>query len=314
MNIVRNIYRDTVFKRADETEAVFYFTHKDFENLNCVEFPFLSSDGHTLQGYFYSYENPVNGRLVIFDHGMGSGHTGYMKEIEKLASHGFLVFAYDHTGCMKSGGETTGGFVQSLKDLNDAVNALRATEEYKNIDISVIGHSWGAFSTMNICALHPDISHIVALSGFISVESFLKQNLGTFYKKIYEEEAEINPVFIRYNACESLAKTEAHTLIIHSDDDKMVKCSSSFDVLQKELSHKKNIRFVKVNGKNHNPNYTFDAVEYKDDFFFEYRKAMKRNILKTNQEKHAFRNKFDWDSMTQQDEDIWNIIFETLDK
>lgn len=314
MNMVRNIYRDAVFKRADEKDAVFYFTHKDFENLSCIEFPFSSSEGHILQGYFYSYPDYISDRLVIFDHGMGSGHTGYMKEIEKLASHGFLVFAYDHTGCMKSGGETTGGFVQSLKDLNDAINALRKTEEYKNTDISVIGHSWGAFSTMNICALHPEISHIVALSGFISVESFMKQNLGAFYKKIFAEEEEINPVFIKYNACESLDKTEAHTLIIHSDDDKMVRCSTSFDVLQKELSHKKNICFLKVSKKNHNPNYTLDAVEYKDDFFFEYRKAMKRNIYKTTEEKHTFRDKFDWNRMTQQDEDIWNIIFETLDK
>ncbi len=314
MNLIQNIYRNAVFSRADETEAVFYFTHMDFENLNCVEFPFLSSDGHTLQGYFYSYSNPVSERLIIFDHGMGSGHTGYMKEIEKLASHGFLVFAYDHTGCMKSGGETTGGFVQSLKDLNDAINTLKATEEYKNTDISVIGHSWGAYSSMNICALHPEISHIVAISGFISVESFLKQNLGTFYKKVYEEEATINPEFIKYNAVESLSKTEAHTLIIHSDDDKTVKCASSFDVLQTELSHKKNIRFLKVNGKNHNPNYTLDAVEYKDNFFFEYRKTIRKNLFKSIQDKHTFRNKFDWDRMTQQDEDIWNIIFETLDK
>ena len=59
MNIVRNIYRDTVFKRADETEAVFYFTHKDFENLNCIDFPFLSSDGHTLQGYFIHTKTPL---------------------------------------------------------------------------------------------------------------------------------------------------------------------------------------------------------------------------------------------------------------
>ena len=77
---------------------------------------------------------------------------------------------------------------------------------------------------------------------------------------------------------------------------------------------KQNIRFLKVSKKNHNPNYTLDAVEYKDDFFFEYRKAMKRNIYKTTEEKHTFRDKFDWDRMTQQDEDIWKIIFETLDK
>ena len=38
------------------------------------------------------------------------------------------------------------------------------------------------------------------------------------------------------------------------------------------------------------------------------------SIRNNDEEKHAFRDKFDWDRMTQQDEDVWKIIFETLDK
>lgn len=314
LNIIKDLFEDAVYKRADDNGAVFYFTYKDFDGLNSEPFSFSSCDGHSLQGYFYYYDNPIENRLVIFEHGMGSGHTGYMKEIEMLARHGYLVFAYDHTGCMESGGETTGGFVQSLKDLNDAVNAIRTKEEYKHIDISVIGHSWGGFSTMNICKLHPEISHIVAMSGFISVESFLKQILGGFYKKIYAQEEKQNPEFIKYNAIDSLADTKAKVLIIHSADDSTVKCSSSFDVLYEKLKNKENIRFLKLSGKKHNPNYTKQAVEYKDDFFLEYRKSMKRNLLDTDEKKLNFKNRFDWDKMTEQDNEIWDIIFDFLSK
>ena len=140
---IYGIYKGMVYSRADDNGCVFYFSHRDFENLKKEEYSFGSVDGHTLKGAFYYYEGFDENRLVIFDHGMGSGHRGYMKEIEMLCRNGFLVFSYDHTGCMESGGETTGGFVQSLKDLNDAVKALKNEEKYKNI----INNSW-----YNFCA------------------------------------------------------------------------------------------------------------------------------------------------------------------
>ena len=40
---------------------------------------------------------------------------------------------------------------------------------------------------------------------------------------------------------------------------------------------------------------------------------MKKGKLTTNEEKKAFVNSFDWDRMTKQDEDVWNVIFEHLD-
>ena len=313
LNIVKSLFEDAVYKRADDNGAIFYFTYKDFDGLNREPFSFSSCDGHTLQGYFYYYDKPIENRLVIFEHGMGSGHTGYMKEIEMLARHGYLVFAYDHTGCMESGGETTGGFVQSLKDLNDALNAIRAKKETENTDISVIGHSWGGFSTMNICKLHPEISHAVAMSGFISVESFMKQILGSFYKKIYQQEEKQNPEFIKYNALDSLEDTSSKVLIIHSQDDPTVKCSYSFDVLYEKLKDKENIKFLKVSDKKHNPNYTKQAVEYKDEFFFEYRKSMKKKLLDTEDKKISFKKRFDWNKMTEQDTEFWNMIFDFLD-
>lgn len=313
---VRNAYRGMIYTRADDNGAVFYFSADDFEGLKQEPFSFSSSDGHFLQGYFYSYPNAREDRLIVFEHGMGSGHRGYMREIELLARQGYLVFAYDHTGCMESGGETTGGFVQSLKDLDDALVALKAEKALHGRQISVVGHSWGGFSTLNIAALHPDLHSVVALSGFLSVEHMLNQSFGGIMrgvgKKLLQEETEANPNWISCNAIDALSDTTVKALVIHSEDDPVVKCALHFDLLQAALADRENISFLKVNGKRHNPNYTEDAVAYKDEFFAIYKKELKKKRLETDEAKQAFIKRFDWRRMTEQDMALWQTVFEFL--
>ncbi len=314
--LIEKIYRKMLYTRADDNGCLVYFTAENFDGLHREDYPFPSSLGHTLAGNFYYYDGFDENRLVIFDHGMGSGHTGYMTEIEKLCKAGFRVFAYDHTGCMKSGGETTNGFAQSLHDLDDAVKALKKDEKYSSLPISVIGHSWGGFSTLNISALHPDIEKAVAMSGFISVpqilKGFFKGPLAPFCKKILALEAKSNPDYIRYSALETLKSTKTRVLVIHSEDDKTVSSKNNFDILQNELSGRENISFLRLTGKNHNPNYTDDAVKYKDAFFAEYQKALKKKALVTEEDKKAFKAKYDWGKMTAQDEKVWAEILKFM--
>ncbi|MBQ8496969.1 MAG: alpha/beta fold hydrolase [Clostridia bacterium] len=312
-NKIEEAYQNAVYSRADATKAIFYFSSEDFEGLEKIPFAVRSSKGHRLQGYFYQYPNPKQQRIIVFEHGMGSGHRGYMKEIELLAKQGYLVYAYDHTGCMESGGETTGGFSQSLADLDDVLNAFKKHPEYKTYDISVIGHSWGGFSALNISALHPHVSHIVAISGFVSLEHILKQFLGIFYKGIYEKERKKNPKYTKYNAIQTLLRTKSKVLVIHSDDDKTVSCQKNFDVMHKALVGYENITFWKVSGKGHNPNYTADAVKYKDAFFKRYQRALKNGALETDRDKEVFAAGFDWDAMTTQDTAVWARILEFLE-
>ncbi len=314
--LIEKIYLKMVYTRADDNGCVVYFTAEDFEGLHSESYSFPSSLGHTLEGAFYYYDGFDENRLIIFDHGMGSGHTGYMTEIEKLCKAGYRVFAYDHTGCMKSGGDSTNGFAQSLRDLDDAVKTIKKDEKYRGLPISIMGHSWGAFSTLNISALHPDIEKAVAMSGFIAVEQILKGffsgPLSPFCKKILALEEKSNPDYIRYNAIETLKNTKTKMLIIHSDDDKTVTAKNSFDLLKKELSGKENIKFLRLTGKNHNPNYTKDAVQYKDKFFAEYQKALKKKALVTEEDKKAFKEKYDWKRMTAQDDKVWAEVLDFL--
>lgn len=312
---IENIYRTKVFCRCDDKGTAYYFSAKDFPALNAVPYSFLSSKGDTLKGNFYYYESPIKNRLVIFDHGFFGGHLSYMKEIEMLCRHGFLVFSYDHTGCMESGGESANGLGQSLSDLNDCFNALKREEKLKSYSFSVMGHSWGGFSTLNISALHPEISHIVSMSGFISVEAMLSQfipsALSFISRSIIKIERKYNPESLKYNAVESLGKTKARVLLIYSDNDPAVKSSVHFEALKEGLEGKDNVKLLLVSGKGHNPNYTEEAAKALAEYTAMLNKNKKE--LVTDEAKKAFRESFDWEKITEQDKSVWSEIFSTLD-
>lgn len=312
---VLKIYKSMAYTRCDGDGTAFYFSAEDFPCLHKESFTFTASAGHTLQGYFYCYDSYKDNKLVVFEHGMGGGHRSYMKEIEMLCRHGYRVFAYDHTGCMESGGENTNGMAQSLCDLNDCISALRADNRFKTIDISVMGHSWGGFSTLNITALHPEISHIVVLSGFVSIEMLINSYFGGvlkgYRKAVKELEHASNPNFFDYNAVDTLSKSDVKTLLIYSENDRL--CGKThYDTLKSGLAHNSNIRFLLEKNKGHNPNYTEDAVRYLGEYIKAKTALLKKKNL-TDKKKAEFVASYDWNRMTAQDEKVWAEIFDCLD-
>lgn len=314
---VVDLFKGKMYTRCDDTGKAFYFSAADFDGLQSEPYDFAASAGHMLRGRLYCYAAPIPNRLVVFDHGFGGGHRSYLREIETLCRHGFLVLAYDHTGCMESGGESPNGLGQSLSDLNDCLTAVKADPRFAGFTLSVMGHSWGAFSTLNISALHPEIAHIVAMSGFVSVplmvETFFAGLLRGYRKAILELEQRANPMPFTCNAVESLSGFKGKALLIYSDNDEMCRKTPHFDTLAAGLSHKENVRLLLVSGKGHNPNYTGDAVRYLAEYTAELARRDKKKLLETEEQKTAFRNSFDWHRMTEQDETVWQEIFRTLD-
>lgn len=312
--LVVNSFKSMMHVRCDDTETVFYYSAKDFKGLSAEEYSFRSSNGHTLKGYIYSYDCPIEGRLVVFDHGFGGGHRAYMKEIEKLCSHGYRVFSYDHTGCMESGGASANGLSQSLCDLNDCINAIKADEKFAGLEISVMGHSWGGFSTLNITALHPEITHIVAMCGFVSAEeminTFFAGPLKGYRKAVLKLERECNPVFSQYNAVKSLSGSSVKALLIYSENDTLCR-KAHYDILKEGLEGKNNIKLILVKNKGHNPNYTESAIGLLGQFGKARAKLLKKKDL-SDEEKAAFVSSFDWEAITAQDENVWNAILEHL--
>lgn len=314
-NYIFNIYRHIMMERCDNDGTMFYFSAKDFPGLSVEEYPFPSSAGHLLQGYIYSYSQSLPNRLVVFEHGMGDGHLPYMKEIETLCRNGFRVFAYDHTGCMRSGGDSTNGFAQSLCDLNDCISAIKNDHRFQGTDISVVGHSWGGYSAMNITELHPDISHVVSLCGYVSIRILLESHLEKYLKRyvndLLDYERKLNPAFADYNAAVSLSRSHAKTLLIYSDNDK--KCKPiHYEFLKQNLTKNDNIRLMIVHNKDHNPTYTPQAICNFKAYTKKRRRRKRLGLLKTTGQKASFVSSFDWDSITEQDASVWREIISHL--
>ena len=314
-NKIVNAYKSKMYTRYDDNGIAYYFSCDDFDGLQKEPFSFAASGGYALKSYLYHYENHVSDRIVVFDHGIGGGHRSYMKEIEMLCKRGYPVFAYDHSGCMESGGDSTNGMAQSLCDLNDCIAAIKAEKRFAGVDISVVGHSWGGFSALNIAALQPDISHIVALSGFVSVRecvnSFFPGILKIYRGAVMETERKSNPYYVGFDAVKTLSQSDVKALLIYSDNDRMCR-KANYEILKSALADRENIRFLLVSGKGHNPNYTHDAVEYLGDYIGELTEAIRTDKLSTAEAKADFVASFDWNRMTAQDETVWNEIFACL--
>lgn len=310
MKFIKKIYNSFIFARCDDKGTAYYFSAKDFDSLTAEPYIFEGNKGQKLCGNFYYYKNFNPDRIIVFDHGMGGGHLSYMREIEELARRGYKVFAYDHTGCMKSEGENTVGFTQSLADLDCALKTLKADEKYKSKAFAVIGHSWGGYSTLNISAFHPDLTHVIVLSGPASVEKITEQ-FGPLKNSIRQIEKQANPEYADCDGVKSLKNSKAKALLVYSDNDKMVNKEQHFDYLKSGLADRENTFFHLENGKDHNPNYTADAVKYLGEYLAALNK--KKKELRTPEQKKAFVDSFDWWRMTAQDEKVWNRIFEVLD-
>ncbi len=315
VRLLENIYKDTLYVRYDADDSIFYFSASDFEGLNETPFDFKTERGHTLRGWFYCYDGADADRIVVFDAGLSVGHMSYMREIEMLARHGYLVYAFDHTGCTSSDGEHIYGFAGSLYDLDACITALKEHPETKNKKISVVGHSRGGYSTLNIPAYHKEITHIVAISGFSEVRDIQEQFIPKITKKtrkhIYELEKRDNPSHIDASAVKNLQNTKTKVLIIHSDDDSTVSVKH-FEKLRAALGKEKNVKFLLTHAKMHNPHYTCDAVAYKAEFFEKYKK-LKRNKKSRAEDFEKLKNSYDFYRMTAQDTAVWEEIFRHLD-
>ena len=314
---ILKVYTDTLIQRHDEDGTIFYFSREDFPGLESEAFSFTGNKEQKMHGEIYYRDVMRTDRIIIFEHGMGCGHVAYMREIDLITKNGYTVVTYDHTGTRLSEGENIGGFSQSLCDLEHCVKAIRADERLKNSTLSVIGHSWGGFSAMNSPAVCPEITHAVAFAGFISPKDIQEQvfsGLLKFYRKsVLNLETTAFPKHSAICAVDTLKNADTKALIIHSKDDSTVSYDKHFIKLKNALNGVDRVKFIGVDGKNHNPNYTKDAVNYKDAFASELKKKLKKNELQSDEAKKTFKNSFDWWRMTEQDADLWNKVFEFLE-
>lgn len=310
--VVEQRYAENMRVRYDGGVDVKHLGAEDFEGLCSRDYSFLSGKNR-LAARFYYYPSPRKDVIAVFEHGLGHGHTAYMREIETLAKRGYLVFTYDHTGCMASEGASVEGFGRSPMDLDAALRALKGEEALRGRRTVVVGHSWGGFATLTVGARHPDVTAAVAISGFRSVKAMMDQSLPLplrfLGRRILRLEEETNGEFARLDAVDCLRRGGVPTLVIHGDEDGVVQYKRHFlPILKAGLP---NVSFRTVSGGGHCPHYSRDAEEYMHEYFG---KRMRLAAEGASEEERArFVATFDFWRMTAQDPEIWEEIFRFLE-
>ena len=305
---------DAVLGRYEGDPAFHYDSPSDFPALRVEPYDIMGDRNVMLKGAFYYLEALQPEKLIVFDHGIGAGHLAYLKEIDCLARNGYTVYAYDHTGCVSTGGTGILGFAQGINDLDHVLSALQKDPRFSEVPKKLMGHSWGGYACMNVSALHPEVTHVVSLAGFLSARSLVEQYIPKAFLKYSEEvmmrERQHNPQYADMDARESLLKSKTRLMHLQSRDDIKVKFTLCCEPLSAALAGRPHTEFVVVERKNHDPQRTEAAAAANAAMLNALQKQ--RKALKTPAQLAAFRASYDWNQITEQDPAIWQKILSFL--
>lgn len=312
-------------KRCEGNPKLKYFTADDFEELEiarCIEVK--SNKGQTLRGNVYINKNIKEYKgLIVFVHGMGGGHLSYTTEINTLAKSGFMVVEYDNTGTCSSEGKNLKGFFQSVIDLDHVLNFIEKDKELSKYSIELVGHSWGAYTVCQSLQFNHNIKAIVAMSGFNSSAkvvcdtmknetkinfSFLKPFITTINFLTFGKKATKNTINI-------LKDKKVPVLLLHGDADTSVYIENSL-VINKEISkNNRNIKQIIYEGRFHNIYQTKESEEYLNSTFGNLSKLNKKYKGKPPEEEiNKIYDEIDYKRMTEEDEEVMNIIVRFLEE
>ena len=297
MGLVSKIYQKRMLHRYDKDGFTPYLSSEDFPGLNKETHSFINSLGVEIS-YFYYYYKDYNPNLVIlFLHGLGPGHTAYLREIETLAKMGYKVLTLDYMGCDSSKGDKMPSLNEPTRDVDELLNLLNLKTQ-----IVVIGHSLGGYTTYNIMNIRDELHKAVVMSGFLRPDIVLNylMKVKVFSKAIARYEKKVDPKYYPIDNYRYIKDTKDKLLIIHSKDDPVVNYHAALDPIIEVKNP--NIEIVAVNGRGHNPNYSDSAAKIVTEVFSKYYN------LKKDEDKKALMEKQDVLAMTEQDPEIFNKI------
>ena len=217
-----------------------------------------------MRGFIYSKGKSNPNKIIVYCHGMWSSHNSYLQNIGYLAMKGYDVIGFDYEGVESSDGKNIRGFGNSLRCTDYAIRFIKNNPELKDRDIYVVGHSWGGFAASNIAGIHKDIKGVFPMSPVIGVSHLMKGLLPKwmgFIAYVFEFVDSFKCGKYSYmNAIKSLDDYEGKVLFVHSTDDHLVDINYSTNYI-KEKTKNKNIQYLVLENRQHQPHYTLEACE-----------------------------------------------------
>lgn len=266
------LYHDNFGKRF-ETAGWMAYSVEDFEGLKVEDCTFPSNDGQLLAGYQYSKDGQQIKGVLVIAHGFGGGgHNTYMDIADYFTSNGYLVFAYDATGCDKSGGDAVGGLPQGVIDLDFALRYVKQTEEYRDLPIVLFGHSWGGYCAGSVLNCHRDVKAAVLVAGFDCSTDLVEQwgesmagpaiKLFMPYISLYERLK--FGKYAAYSAMDGFNNLDAGMMILQSKDDLVVLPENGYEKFYEVYGSDPRFCFIQYENRGHSGVCFSDAAQQYD--------------------------------------------------
>lgn len=321
--LISKLILNMVFgKRCEGNQKLKYFTADDFENLDAKPIEFKSNKGQTLRGNIYTHREIKEYKgLIVFAHGMGGGHLSYTTEINTFAKAGFIVMGYDNTGTCSSEGKNLKGFFQSVNDLNYALKFIEDDEELSKHPVSLVGHSWGAYTVCQILQFNHNIKSVVAMSGFNSSVKIICDTM--------KNETKLNFNFLKpfitiinfltfgqrgvKNTVTVLKDTKVPVLLLYGDADTSVSIQNSL-ATNKELAKMDNIKQIVYKNRFHNIYQTKQSEEYLNNTFGKLSELSKKYKGKIPEETNKIYDNIDYNKMTEEDPEVMDTIIKFIEE
>ena len=293
------IIYEAIFGARYETDDWIKYSVEDFDGLS-VEHDSFVSNKTELAGYKYSRKKESINGVVVIAHGLGGGgHNSYMPFVDFFTANGYFVFAYDAHGNDRSEGDSVEGLPQGLIDLDNAIKHVKSLEEYNDLPILLLGHSWGAYAVANVLEYHPDVKAAVIIAGYNESEDMLAHHARKYagftvdfsmlYLDVYER-IKFGEKYTDITATEAISECKTEIMVVHGGLDTTVPPEYGYDKLYSEFYDSERVEFKFYADRAHDDIFcSDDAIAYRREINSEYEKFISTSGKNDNE---ATRNQF----------------------
>ena len=230
----------------------FYDHYKDAYPRRNVSF---YSGKNRLQGYIYG-ENNTKG-LLVFAHGINSGHESYMQEIVWMLDAGWRVFAYDATGSCTSEGWGTTGLIQSALDLHAALSYVESDETLNQLPVCLMGHSWGGYAVAAGLYFDHNVKASASIAGFCDAIQMMMRFAGATMGKAtallrpfaYIEHLFLFGKYATLTAVDGINRSNIPVMLLHGTGDELVRYDITGIVAHKDKITNPNVVIYPMSDK-----------------------------------------------------------------
>ena len=239
--IICSVVFKRVFAREDWVENTPFISYAEMPyDFPRKEYSFKSK-GNRIQAYLYGESNTKG--FIVYAHGLVPGHEGYISDIYSLVKRGYQVFTYDFGGTGKSEGKSVNGVNGQEFDLYACLKFLESSDEFKDKNILLYGHSMGAYGVAMNINKSERIKGVVSISGFETpikeMQFFVTKGKGKIANLIFFYPLWIYTLFKQGlhhndNAVKEISNSEVPILVIHGNEDEIVGYKEASILITKE--------------------------------------------------------------------------------